>query len=302
MFSPTFSSATTGAAWRMTPPAAREAKRQRLELAGLLAVLLFYCDHAAAQLMVYPTRVVLENNQRSEQLEIVNNSGRSVTYLISLVNRRMDEDGKFSAVETPLPGEQFADAMLRYSPRRVTLAPGANQVIRVMARRPAELAAGEYRSHLLFAEQPDAQAPANTQPKEDSSAGIGVSLTALVGVTVPVILRAGATAASVSLGNLSISGATASQPPVVAVDLQRSGNRSTYGDLSASFAAAGRAPLEIGKVAGLAVYTPNALRRVKLQLNAPAGMALSNGTLTVRYQERTGRSNEPSVETSIALP
>ena len=48
------------------------------------------------------------------------------------------------------PGEHFADGMLSWSPRQITLQPGTAQVVRLMVRKPEGLAEGEYRSHLDF--------------------------------------------------------------------------------------------------------------------------------------------------------
>jgi hypothetical protein len=272
-----------------------------LQLLAALLVLLPGANRAAAQLMVFPTRMVLENNQRAGQLEIVNNSAKTVTYRITLVNRRMDENGKFLPAETAGPGELFADSMLSYSPRRVTLAAGAGQVIRIMARRPADLAAGEYRSHLLFSEQAEPTSRSSVQPPAEGAAEIGVALTALVGVSIPVILRSGETSATVALGNLGLIKAAAGQPASLAVDLQRSGSQSCYGDLTVSFTPAGGAPLEIGRANGVAVYTPNALRHVKIPLNPPAGAVLANGTVSVSYRERPERRGAPAVEASLSL-
>ncbi|MDO8771955.1 MAG: molecular chaperone, partial [Burkholderiaceae bacterium] len=78
--------------------------------------------HAWADLMLYPTRIVFEKNQRAAQLELINNGAETATYRISVVNRRMSETGEFSAIDSPAPGEQFAGELLRYSPRQVVLA------------------------------------------------------------------------------------------------------------------------------------------------------------------------------------
>jgi hypothetical protein len=277
-------------------------RRRWPQILGALAVFVLGSDRAAAQLMVYPTRLVLESNQRSGQLEIVNNSSRTVTYRITLVNRRMDENGRFMAAESAAAGELFADGMLSYSPRRVTLAAGAGQVIRLMTRKPADLAAGEYRSHLLFSEQAEPTGQNSAQPPAEGAADIGVSLTALVGISIPVIMRVGETAATVTLGNLALSSAAADQQASLAVDVQRSGTQSCYGDLSASFTPAGGVALVIGRVNGVAVYTPNALRHVTIPLSLPAGTALANGTVTVSYRERPEHRGAPAVEASLSLP
>lgn len=263
-----------------------------------LAWLLLCSTPASAQLMVHPTRVVLDRNQRSAQLEIINNSDKPGIYRIALVNRRMDENGRFSVADTPLAGELFADGMLRYSPRRVTLAAGASQLIRVMVRKPADLASGEYRSHLLFDQQPDPAArPAPATP--GASDQIGVALTALVGVSVPIIVRHGETAATVSLGSLSLNAPTG-QPAVLSLDMQRTGNQSVHGDLAVSFTPAGGKARVIGRAGGVAVYTPNTLRRVKLTLD-PVGTMLANGTLSVTYREPSERGGALLAEASLSL-
>ncbi|MBW3549828.1 MAG: hypothetical protein KY442_03095 [Proteobacteria bacterium] len=172
-----------------------------------------------------------------------------------------------------------------------------------MARKPAALAPGEYRSHLLFAQQPD---PAGAGDAGITDAGqteeIGVALTALIGVSIPVIVRHGETAAEVSLTDLALQRAVAGQSPVLSLDMQRSGNRSVYGDLTVSFAPTGGAAQVVGRAGGVAVYTPNAVRRVGLVLDPPHGLVLADGVLTVRYRERPEQGGALLAEASLRLP
>lgn len=262
------------------------------------------CWHGAVaqELMIHPKRIVLEGNQRAGQLEIINNSKKSATYYLELVNRRMGENGEFSPVDTPAPGEQFADAMLRYSPRRVTLAPGTSQVVRIMARRPADLATGEYRSHLLFVKQPDATQDRAAESSNEAGDGIGVVLSVLMGVSIPVIVRQGETSASVSLENPSLLRATSGQGPAVAFDLRRTGNRSVYGDLTATFVPTRGPAQEIGRAGGVAVYVPNTNRRMKLQLDPPAGLELAHGTLTLRFQQEAAQGGAVLAQADLPIP
>jgi hypothetical protein len=262
----------------------------------LLATLALAAGHASAQLMVHPTRIVLEDNQRAAQLEVINNSTESATYRLSLVNRRMSEDGRFLPVDTPQPGEQFADAMLRYSPRHITLAPGTSQVVRLLLRKPAELAAGEYRSHLLFAKQAEV-AEAGAKPGGPAGEGIDIALNALIGVSIPVIVREGATSAEVSMAKLALE--TDAGSPMAAMELHRAGNQSVYGDLVASFTPEGGPPRIVGRAGGVAVYTPNVSRRIRLRLDPPPGLALAGGTLTVSYREQGGAV---LAESSLPIP
>jgi P pilus assembly chaperone PapD len=149
--------------------------------------------------MLHPTRIVFDKNQRAAQIELINNGSKPATYRISLVNRRMTETASSKAAETrQQPGERFADEMLRYSPRQITLQPGTAQTVRVMLRKPAELAEGEYRSHLQFDKLPDVEGNASIENQGRRRQGIGVVLNALVGASVPVIVRHGATSATSS--------------------------------------------------------------------------------------------------------
>jgi P pilus assembly chaperone PapD len=259
---------------------------------------------ASADLMLYPTRIVFDKNQRAAQLELINNGQESATYRISVVNRRMSETGEFSAVDSPLPGEQFAGDLLRYSPRQVVLAPGGGQTIRISLRKPAELPAGEYRSHLQFDRVPEASAASSIDaPGPKLAAGeVGVQLKALIGASIPVIVRHGETAANVTLSGLELPKPTAGQAATLAAVLQRSGNRSVYGDLGATFTPQGGATQEVGKAGGVAVYTPNPLRRVKLELQPPAGLVLARGTLRLTYRERPDAGGKLLTEASIELP
>lgn len=267
---------------------------------AMLAALLLCSGQAMAQLMVYPTRIVLDNDQRSAQVEIINNSNKTTVYRISLVNRRMDAFGAFTTVQTAQPGEQFLGDMVRYSPRRVSLAPGASQIIRVMVRKPAEFATGEYRSHLLFAEQEDPAAP---PPAASSPSGqIGVTLTALVGVSIPLIVRQGATTAAVSLEKLALEPPANGASPVLSLQMNRTGTRSVHGDVAVDYLPAdGAAAIAVARAAGVAVYTPNLLRQLRLPLQWPAGAMRNAGTLHVSYREPPERGGALLAEASLPV-
>jgi hypothetical protein len=269
----------------------------------LLAAGIFPMQPAYADLMINPTRIVFEKNRRSAQIDLINDGATSATYRLVLVNRRMTEAGEFNAIDTAGPGEQFADEMLVYSPRQITLAPGAQQLVRVALRKPEELLAGEYRSHLFFEKVAETTAENNIETIGRSPAGeVGVSLTALIGVSIPVIVRQGDTSATVAIDRLALDPAVAGQPPLLTLRLNRSGSRSVYGDLTVSFKPQGGAEQVIGKAGGVAVYAPNPLRRAKLSLQVPAGMALSRGTLSVSYQERPEDGGKLMAVGAIEMP
>lgn len=265
--------------------------------------LLALAQTALADLALYPTRIVMEKNQRAAQVELMNNGTEPETYRINLVNRRMGETGEFIAIDTPGPGEQFADPLLRYSPRQVTVQPGTSQTVRILLRKPADLAPGEYRSHLQFDRV--AEATGDTSVESAGQAGkkeIGVVIKALVGASIPVIVRHGETQASVTLQNLAVQPATTTDGPALTLQMVRSGNRSVYGDLAVTFTPPGGTPLEVAKAGGVAVYVPNALRRARLPLQLPPGTRLAGGSLHLTYRERPEAGGRLLAEAALNLP
>jgi hypothetical protein len=253
--------------------------------------------------MLYPTRVVFEKNQRAAQVEIINNGAEAATYRISLVNRRMNETGDFSTIDTPAPDELLADGLVRYSPRQVTLAPGVAQVVRIILRKPADLSPGEYRSHLQFDRQPDPKGGNSIEARSPQAAPeIGIMITTLIGASIPVIVRHGDTAATASLSHLELRRPGGGQPAALALQIDRSGSRSVFGDLAVDFTPQGGAGQIVAKAGGIAVYSSNPLRRTALSLHLPAGVALANGTLHLTYRERPEAGGKLLAEAALVLP
>jgi len=272
-----------------------------LSLLGL--ALLLVPPGTFADLMLYPTRIVLEKNERASQLELINNGKDTVTYRIGLVNYRMSETGEISVVDSPGPGEQFADKMLRFSPRQVTLAPGASQTIRIMVRKPAGLPAGEYRSHLKIERLPDPKGKSSIETQKPAGTNdIGVVLTPLIGASIPVIVRQGETTASVTISNLELEKAPEDQAPVLSMDMERKGNRSVFGDLIVGFTPEKGTEKIIAQVSGIAVYTPNPQRRVKIALQPEPGVVLAHGKIRVTYSERPEADGKQLAEAVLQLP
>jgi fimbrial chaperone protein len=269
----------------------------------LLGAFMLLCSTwAQADLMLYPTRVVFDKNLRAAQVELVNRGSTPETYRINVVNRRMSETGEFAIIKEPGPGEQFADTMLRYSPRQVTIPPGGSQTVRIMLRTPAGLPDGEYRSHLNFERVADTvDANSIDQQLKNDGKKVGVVLNALVGASIPVIVRQGETASRVSLSDLALSGEVGSAS-MLAFQIHREGNRSVYGDLVATFTPKGGEAQEVGKVTGVAVYVPNALRRVQLPLRPPAEGEQRVGTYGLIFRERPEAGGKTMAEVSLPSP
>jgi P pilus assembly chaperone PapD len=233
-------------------------------LASLVFLVLPNIAVAAPDLMLYPTRVVMNDRQRSAQVDIVNTSEMQASYRISLVRKRMTETGEFQDVDKPEEQEKFADDLVKYSPRQVTLLPGAGQTIRLMYKMPAELPEGEYRSHLLFAKIPAAKSTVPEVAKQ-SEGTITMTIPINVGVSIPIIVRRGKLTAQATIDPQSLQLATL-QPNQQAVSFTvlRSGTRSVYGDITVY-----RGDDKVAGISGIAIYTPNSKRRVTLPVLEP---------------------------------
>lgn len=268
--------------------------------ACLLLALLAAPLPALAELMLNPTRVAIGKNQRAAQVELINNSAEPASYRISVVNRRMSETGEFVNATEALPDDRFADGMLAYSPRQVRLLPGTAQVVRLMVRKPEGLADGEYRSHLYFEKLPEAgDLAGSVEPGARDTQKIGVVLKTLIGASIPVIVRHGAGGAAVALTRLALQPGA---PPLLAFHIERSGSNSVYGDLNVVFTPRGGAGQVVARAGGVAVYTPNALRRAMLPLQAAPATRLAGGELRLTYRERPEAGGKLLAEAALALP
>ena len=252
-------------------------------------------------LTVVPTRVVLEGRDRSAQLSLINRAARAATYRISFTRMRMTEDGRFEEIDEPAPGEQFADPLIRYSPRQVTLEPGVAQTIRFMLRKPADLAAGEYRSHLVLRAVPD-DISNSVEAEAVGDRNLTVRLTPVYRIAVPVIVRHGELRASAELSQLRFEPGGEGAGPAVSFRLDRWGNRSLYGDVAVTFIPDhGGAETVVGRIVGLAVYTPNPARSLTLPLSPPPGIELRAGRLKVGFSEEPGLGGAETAEGELPL-
>ena len=270
--------------------------------AGLL--LLLICGAAQADLMLFPTRIVFDAKQRAAQVELMNSGSKPETYRLHMVNRRMGPNGEFIAIETPGAGEQFADAMLVFSPHQVTIPPGGSQVVRILLRRPAELAEGEYRSHLQFDRVADAEGSASVeQMARNNPQQVGVVIQALIGASIPVIVRQGQPRSQVKLSQLTlVPSGQGKSGGALSLAIEREGKASAFGDLAVSFTTAAGVTMELARANGLAVYVPNPSRNVLLPLTLPGGEPLPAGTLRVTFRERPEAGAKLLADAALTLP
>lgn len=235
--------------------------------------------------MVSPTRVVFEGNERTKQINLINNGSETGRFRISFVRRNMNAEGKIKEVDENEPG-MYSDEMVRFSPRQVTLEPGQSQTVRLLLRKKSGTADGEYRSHMMFQSLPDASTSDVTNLASDEAKELTVKLIPVVGITIPVIVRQGKLDSKVSLSDFEIKqGNTVKSQSVLSLKINREGTQSAYGDFRVYFTPKGGKPVTIGNINGVAVYTSTDSRTLDIKLQLPENFSLSNGELRVTYLE-----------------
>lgn len=270
----------------MRTPVAPSRSRRTSAFGLLLAVWTAAVAHAQGDLTVTPTRVLFEGRTRSVQLSLIHRGERPATYRLSFVHMRMGEDGELVEVGEPEPEDRFADSLLRYAPRQVRLEPGAAQTVRLLLRKPADLSPGEYRSHLLLRAVPE-EGETNVESLTADEDALAIHLTPIYGVAIPVIVRHGELDASFSISDLRFLEGDGESPPQVELRIDRQGGRSIYGDVTVTHHPAGPGtPTVLSLIKGLAVYTPNVGRTLRLELHVPDAVTLQSGRLEVTFSER----------------
>ncbi len=252
-----------------------------------LAATVFAGAPALAELLVAPTRVVLSPASRTAELVLVNKGSEAAAFRIALENRRMRADGSLEAATEALPGEQFADDKVRFSPRQLVLEPGARRVVRIMAEAPAGLAPGEYRSHLRLMSAPVSAGRSAVGAAKAGDNSLSIELIAIRSLTVPVILRVGRLDAGVAIDAAAMATAASNQ---LIIKLQRQGSRSTYGDISLTIVGE-KDPAWL--VRGVAIYTPNSQRDVVLPLPPEVRARLAGRQVRIAYTSTD--SSEPAI-------
>jgi len=234
---------------------------------------------AAAELMIAPTRVVMENGERSAELVLVNKGAEEGAYRISLENRRMLMNGMLETVDVAADGELFADELVRFAPRRAVLEPGGRQTIRVTSQT-AGLEPGEYRSHLRIMGAPTSAGRTLAEAGGAEGDGISIELIAIRSLTIPVIVRAGDLTADVSIETAVTAPSDEEGEDLLVVRLTRSGDRSTYGDIQI-FVEGEDEPVYFAR--GIAIYTPNTERDVFLPMPTELANTLRGETVRIAY-------------------
>lgn len=240
------------------------------------------CSDLSGQgnLLVTPVRVIFDGQKQKEDLNITNIGSDSAVFLMSFIHHRMNPDGSMVLLQK---GDSLtsAEKYLRIFPRRIKLGPNESQTIRLQYRKLQGMAEGEYRSHLYFRADKKAT-PLGMEDKKRDSTKMAVQITAIFGISIPVIIRNGNLKAQNSISDVTLTTLTDSTS-ICKFQINRTGNRSSYGNLKVEYADKNGKKTVLSNANGVGVYTEIQARTMNLLLRWPAGVKQKGGKLKISF-------------------
>jgi hypothetical protein len=285
-------------------------KRNFLKLITLLCVFLAYSPYTyanKANLVLYPTRLVLDNNERTATVMIKNNGNASGKYRVELVDMQMLEEG--GIIEIKDREEPYsAKNMLRISPRSVIINANSDQNIRIMVRKSKDIKDGEYRSHLKVTMVEDnvdhlEEKDANDNPIKLK--GVGITVKSRLVLVIPVIIKHGAVNYNVDIIDAklkNIKNTISKKDELFAeIMMKREGNGSSMGDIDISYINPNGKKYLLKHVNGIAIYRSSERRKLTLPLDLPEGLKIGKGKLVVSYKGQEKEKNSILAEKEFNL-
>lgn len=248
----------------------------------LLIIIVTYSLKLFAQgdLLITPKRIVFEGNNQKAELNLINTGTDTATYSVSFRNYNMTEQGKLELIEKPDSSQMLAEPYLRIFPRQVTLAPGESQAIMLQCRRKSDMLEGEYRSHIWFRDEKD-YAPQGKEKSSLDTNQMSVSVIAIYGITIPVIIRVGTVGVSATLNDLKFE-TKEDTIHYLKLTINRKGNISINGKLKVEYIPSKDKPYQVGAV-NAGIYTNINKRDISIKLNKLPVMDIKSGKLKVLY-------------------
>ncbi|MBO9669163.1 MAG: hypothetical protein J7485_01460 [Sphingobium sp.] len=241
--------------------------------------------NARVNLNITPKRLSFNRATRSASVYVFNQGNRPATVDVSLVERVMLPTGEIKtladALATP-EAKPFAErlrsarGLVVATPRRIILAPGKGQTVRLRVTFPDNADAPEYRSHLTVATVPPREAGLTAEDAAGLRSGeYSFRLNAVFGLSIPVIIRTGTPDVRADIRNVRLDDETLSldgvAPPsrvkILVFDLGRLGGNSLFGNVEIRSSSGAREVLGLAR--GVGVYPEVDSRTIRIPLRRP---------------------------------
>lgn len=207
---------------------------------------------ARANLLLSPTRVIMDNRNKTGVVTVMNQDTSPIRYRVSLALYRYRPNGALEEIMAPTPDESRLKELIRFSPRQAVLPPRGHQKIRLQFRKYQGFAQGEYRMHLKVSPVPD--------PPDEPGVGAkgqGVKIKIMVGVAIPIVIRNGKLWVKATPISCRPIISRHSGQPALEIEVKREGTRSVIADIFAYHLQKDNPGNEtfIGQSRGAVIYT-----------------------------------------------
>lgn len=254
-----------------------------LRIAALAVLMLVLAPAIIWAIYVNPTAVFMDPRTRDASVTIGNSGESAEEATIELKFGFPDADSAGTPyirfVDDPGPEFASAAAWIRPFPQRVRLEPGTQQVVRLLARPPADLPDGEYWTRMIIS----GRGASLSLPTTDSTVRVGVGLE--IRLVTSVTYRKGRVTTGVALRGLRAEAEGDSL--ALWANLAREGNAAYLGTADIELATARGTVVQRWSVP-LAVYYP-----VRRRFAWPTGR-LEPGDYKVRFRLRAERPDLPA--------
>ena len=240
----------------------------------LIAFFFIADSYADAKLLVFPQSVVFNDRDHSQEITLSNMGDRTGVFTVQWVDYSMTDSGGLTVWSEPGFSPWSIQPFIRYSPRRVTLAPNESQVVKIGLIKKHDVPVKEYQSHIVVRTiNPNLEAnkiPATATDKQS------IKIDTLMGVGVPVRWEHGTDLAKAHIDIKSISN------DKVSITITREGLASTRGYLHVLQKAANGSQILLSKPEHLVIYPNLSSRTIDLSITKRAN---PNLPIMIYYSE-----------------
>lgn len=272
-------------------------KRFSFNLLVFCAVLAFSASSYAA-LLISPLQVVIEGRERSANIVLVNTSSHEVTYRMMWEQLIQVQDKGGYIIDEDTESTHLQDIAI-YTPRQITLKPREKQTIRVAIRRPADLAVGEYKSHLKFRIIDDGKSQVEFGSASPGQNEVRIGARVLASYSVPVIYRVGEQDVSVNILDPSFSINPRSGKMMIELPVERSGTHGILGVIQVYHKPNGGSEELISTLGNSSLYPEITRRKFTLVTNLNG---LAPGQMRIVFKKDEGDSAEQEVIAERVIP
>lgn len=247
---------------------------------------------ARINLTITPKRLTFDRSTRSATVFVYNQGNAPATVDVQLVERVMLPSGEIETLDQALADAATKPVVVRLrtarglvaaTPRRIALAPGRGQTVRLRVTPPPNADVPEYRSHLTVSTVPPREAGLTVDDAAARRPGeLSLRLNAVFGLSIPVIIRSGTPDVRADIRNVRLDEeliaragvATTDPTPIMAFDLARLGGNSLYGNIEIRSASGGDDLIGVARGVGVYPEIDSRMIRIPLRRRPAAGEAL----------------------------